>query len=43
LTWAQIGNISQEGVFADGFTPLTTATADGLVNTDDDGAHASAD
>jgi type II secretory pathway pseudopilin PulG len=43
LTWAQIGNVSQGGVFIDGFTPLTTAGpvgggGDGLVNTADDGA-----
>jgi prepilin-type N-terminal cleavage/methylation domain-containing protein len=38
LTWAQIGNVSQGGVFVDGFTQLTTAGADGLVNTVDDGA-----
>jgi len=38
LTYAQIANISQGGVFIDGFTGLTVAGADGLVNTVDDGA-----
>lgn len=38
LTWAQIGNVSQGGVFVDGSTQLTTAGADGLINTADDGA-----
>ena len=39
LTWAKIQNQSQTGgVFKDGFTDLKTAGADGLVNTNDDGA-----
>jgi type II secretory pathway pseudopilin PulG len=39
LSWAKIQNKSQTGgVFIDGFTNLTTPGADGLVNTDDDGA-----
>jgi prepilin-type N-terminal cleavage/methylation domain-containing protein len=37
LTYAQIANISQGGVFIDGFAGLTVAGADGLVNTVDDG------
>jgi len=39
LTWAKIQNKSKTGgVFKDDFTDLTTPGADGLVNTDDDGA-----
>ena len=39
LTWAKIQNKSRTGgIFIDGFTTLKTAGADGLVNTDDDGA-----
>jgi prepilin-type N-terminal cleavage/methylation domain-containing protein len=39
LTWAKIQNQSQTGgVFKDGYTDLTTPGADGLVNTNDDGA-----
>jgi hypothetical protein len=37
LTWSQIYNVSQGGVFIDGATGLTTAGNDGLVNTADDG------
>jgi Tfp pilus assembly protein PilV len=36
LTWAQIKNVSQGGVFVDGAQPLKLAGADGLVNTVDD-------
>lgn len=38
LTWTKIQNVSQSGVFKDGFTDLTTAGVDGLINTADDGA-----
>ena len=38
LTWAQINNVSNGGVFLDAATSLTTPGADGLVNTADDGA-----
>lgn len=38
LTWAQIRNVSNGGVFLDGAQPLRTAGLDGLVNTADDGA-----
>jgi type II secretory pathway pseudopilin PulG len=38
LTWAQIKNVSQGGVFLDGPQSLTLAGDDGLVNTADDGA-----
>lgn len=38
LTWDQINNVSNGGVFTDGATQLTTAGADGIVNTADDGA-----
>jgi prepilin-type N-terminal cleavage/methylation domain-containing protein len=36
ITWAQIRNVSNGGVFQDGPQPLRTAGADGLVNTADD-------
>jgi hypothetical protein len=36
LTWAQIKNVSQGGVFLDGPQPLKLAGNDGLVNTADD-------
>ena len=38
ITWAQIRNVQQGGVFLAGAQPLRTAGADGLVNTADDGA-----
>jgi hypothetical protein len=38
LTWSQIRNVSDGGVFLDGPQSLTTPGADGLVNTDDDGS-----
>jgi prepilin-type N-terminal cleavage/methylation domain-containing protein len=38
VTWPLIRNEGDGGVFIDGFTNLTTAGDDGLVNTDDDGA-----
>ena len=38
LTWAQIRNVTNGGVFLDGAKPLRTAGNDGLVNTADDGA-----
>jgi len=37
LTWSQIRNVSDGGVFTDGATSLTTPGPDGLVNTADDG------
>lgn len=37
LTWAQINNVSNGGVFLDGPKSLTTPGLDGLVNTADDG------
>jgi hypothetical protein len=37
LTWSQINNVSNGGVFTDGATALTTPGNDGLVNTADDG------
>jgi len=36
LTWAQIKNVSQSGVFLDGPQPLKLPGPDGLVNTSDD-------
>jgi type II secretory pathway pseudopilin PulG len=36
ITWAQINNVSNGGVFLDGAQPLKNAGADGLVNTADD-------
>ena len=38
ITWAQIRNVSNGGVFLDGAQPLYAAGADGLVNTADDAA-----
>jgi Tfp pilus assembly protein PilV len=38
LTWAQINNVANGGVFLDGPQTLKVAGADGLVNTADDGA-----
>ena len=38
LTWAQIANVSQGGVFLDGAQPLRVPGPDGLVDTADDGA-----
>ena len=38
LTWNQIRNVSQGGVFLDGPQPLRARGPDGLVNTADDGA-----
>lgn len=38
LTWAQIANISQGGVFKDGAQPLLDPGPDGLVGTADDNA-----
>lgn len=38
LTWSQIRNVANGGIFLDGPTSLTTPGADGLVNTSDDGA-----
>lgn len=38
ITWAQIRNVSNGGVFLDGPQPLYAAGADGLVNTADDSA-----
>ncbi|MGH9430829.1 MAG: type IV pilus modification PilV family protein [Terriglobia bacterium] len=37
ITWSQIENISNGGIFTDGPTLLTTPGADGMVNTADDG------
>jgi len=36
ITWAQIRNVADGGVFLDGAQPLHQAGADGLINTDDD-------
>jgi type II secretory pathway pseudopilin PulG len=36
ITWAQINNVAQGGVFVSGARPLRTAGTDGLVNTADD-------
>jgi hypothetical protein len=38
LTWAQIQNVSNGGIFLDGPQSMTLPGADGLVNTADDGA-----
>lgn len=38
VTFQQIANVSNGGIFLDGFTPLTTFGPDGLPNTSDDGA-----
>lgn len=38
ITWAQIRNVGNGGVFRDGPQPLRDPGADGLVNTVDDGA-----
>lgn len=38
LTWTQINNVSNGGVFLDGQQPLNKAGLDGLVNTADDAA-----
>jgi hypothetical protein len=37
ITWAQINNVSNGGVFLDGPQPLRAEGTDGLVNTADDG------
>ena len=37
LTWTQINNVSNSGVFLNGAQPLTTPGPDGMVNTADDG------
>ena len=37
LTWAQIKNVADGGVFLDGAQPMTVAGNDGLVDTSDDG------
>jgi hypothetical protein len=37
LTWAQLRNLSNGGIFLDGMKPLNTAGADGIVNTGDAG------
>jgi prepilin-type N-terminal cleavage/methylation domain-containing protein len=38
ITWAQLRNQANGGIFKNGPTALTTAGPDGVVNTDDDGA-----
>jgi prepilin-type N-terminal cleavage/methylation domain-containing protein len=38
ITWAEIRNVADGGVFLDGAQPLYAAGADGLVNTADDAA-----
>jgi prepilin-type N-terminal cleavage/methylation domain-containing protein len=38
ITWAEIRNVANAGVFLDGPQPLRTAGPDGLVNTADDAA-----
>jgi hypothetical protein len=37
ITWSQLRNAGEGGIFLDGDQPLTTAGADGIVNTADDG------
>jgi type II secretory pathway pseudopilin PulG len=37
LTWSQLRNVSNGGVFKDGPQPMTTAGPDGVVDTADDG------
>ena len=41
ITWAQIRNVADGGVFLDGAQPLLNAGADGLVNTADDAGNES--
>lgn len=41
ITWAQIKNVADAGVFLEGAQPLRTPGPDGLVNTADDGQDAS--
>jgi type II secretory pathway pseudopilin PulG len=43
ITWNQIRNQAYGGIFKNGPTPMTVAGADGVVNTDDDGAIESVD
>lgn len=38
LTWAQLRNVADGGIFLDGDRDLTVAGADGVVNTSDDGS-----
>ncbi|MGH9534660.1 MAG: prepilin-type N-terminal cleavage/methylation domain-containing protein [Terriglobales bacterium] len=38
VTYSQVANVSDGGIFVDGFTQLTTFGPDGLPNTADDGA-----
>jgi type II secretory pathway pseudopilin PulG len=38
ITWAEIRNVADGGIFVDGPQDIKTAGADGLVNTSDDGA-----
>jgi hypothetical protein len=38
LTWAQLQNAADGGIFLDGATSMTLAGADGILNTADDGA-----
>jgi Tfp pilus assembly protein PilV len=38
LTWAQIANVSNGGIFLDGAQPLTTPAPNGLVGTASDGS-----
>ena len=38
ITWSQVRNQSDGGIFLDGAQPLKVPGADGLVNTVDDGA-----
>jgi Tfp pilus assembly protein PilV len=38
ITWAQLRNGSDGGIFADGPTGMTVSGADGILNTADDGA-----
>ncbi len=37
ITWAQMKNMADGGVFANAATPMKVAGADGIVNTSDDG------
>jgi len=38
ITWAEMRNAAQGGVFMNTATPMTTAGGDGILNTSDDGA-----
>lgn len=38
IAWAQMKNVADGGVFADGTTPMRTAGLDGILQTSDDGS-----